>query len=165
MYFDSRDVAANTNKWYKSYDERSMTLKIEVACDDEVYEDLKDSLSAEAYKLIDPNDGCVTLRMKFEVCPLCNGKGRHVNPSIDAHGICADEWDRDWSYEDRESYMSGAYDVTCYECNGNKIVPEIDKNPYFYTDAIKEVVELVDALRAEEASYVQMCMMERAMGA
>ncbi len=165
MHFDHRDIAANTSKWYKSFDEKTMTIKVEVACDDEVYEELKESLSEGAYKLIDPEDGCVTLRMEFVVCPTCNGKGKHVNPSIDAHGITAEEWDRDWSYEDRENYMSGVYDVQCYECNGRRVVPEVDKTPYFFTKEVKEIVELIEDGIADEAEYVRTCMMERAMGA
>lgn len=61
----------------------------------------------------------------MKVCGTCEGKGTHVNPSIDAHGITAEEWDRDWSYEDRDNYMNGFYDVTCYECGGNNVVPKV----------------------------------------
>lgn len=162
MYFDHRDVAANTGAWFKSINKRSMTITIEIAGDDEILEDFKQDLSEEAFKLID-KDGCVTLPMKYEVCPTCNGKGRHVNPSIDAHGITAEEWDRDWDYEDREMYLNGSYDVTCYECNGTNVVPEINKERL--SPATREIVDLVERQRAEEASYVRMCMMERAMGA
>lgn len=165
MHFDHRDVAANTRNWYKSFDETAMTVEVEVACDDEVFEELEESLSKEAYKLIDQETGCVTIRVKFGVCPTCNGKGTHVNPSIDSHGITADEWDRDWSYEDREAYMSGGYDVSCYECHGKRVVPEINRDKYYFTDAIKEIVEIVESGIADEADYVRTCMMERAMGA
>jgi len=165
MPFDYRDVAANTSKWYKSYNEKAMTLKVEVACDDEMHEELKECLSDEAYKLINPTDGCVDFQMKFKVCSVCNGRGKHVNPSVDAHGITAEEWDRDWSYEGREMYMSGAYDVSCYECGGQRVVPEINIDPCYFTNALNEIKKLVDSNLAEEASYRQMCMMEQAMGA
>lgn len=164
MYFDHRDIAANTRKWYESYDEKTMTIRISVACDDEVYEELKECLGEEAHKLID-EDGCVSLPMYFVVCSTYNGKGKHVNPSIDAHGITAEEWDRDWSYEDREMYLDGFYDVSCYECGGKRVVPEIDSKGYCFTTAMKEIKELIDDNIAEEASYTRMCMMERAMGA
>ena len=56
---------------------------------------------------------------RFEVCSTCKGKGSHVNPSIDSHGITGDEWD-EWGYEEQDAYMNGAYDVTCNECNGKR---------------------------------------------
>lgn len=67
---------------------------------------------------------------KFAVCPRCRGKGSHVNPAIDGHGITAEEWNGpDWSEEEKETYMSGGYDVPCYECNGRRVVlvPDADK--------------------------------------
>lgn len=67
------------------------------------------------------------LPAKFEVCHRCRGRGTHVNPSIDGHGITAEEWDRDWSYEDRENYMSGFYDVDCHECDGLRVVAVVDE--------------------------------------
>lgn len=165
MYFDARDVSANKSKWYESFNEKTMTIRVEVACDDESYEELKETISTEAYKLISPEDYCVTLPMKFSVCPLCNGKGSHVNPSIDAHGISSDEWDRDWDYEEREMYMNGGYNVTCYECDGRRVVPEINTDIYHLTPAIEEIKKLIDSDMIEERSYVHMCMTERAMGA
>lgn len=56
----------------------------------------------------------------FRVCPTCEGYGTHVNPSIDAHGIGREEFDEDPDFE--EAYFSGAYDVTCGECSGQRVV-------------------------------------------
>ena len=61
---------------------------------------------------------------KFEVCGTCQGKGTHVNPSIDAHGISAEEFDEDPDF--REAYFSGRYDVQCAECKGLRVVPAVD---------------------------------------
>jgi hypothetical protein len=73
-------------------------------------------------------DECgITVPTKFAVCGTCEGKGTHVNPSIDAHGIGADEW-AEWDQEDREAYMRGRYDVRCYECNGRNVVTVLDTN-------------------------------------
>lgn len=58
---------------------------------------------------------------KFAVCPTCEGAGKHVNPSIDAHGIGADEFNEDPDFAD--AYFSGAYDVACVECKGLRVVP------------------------------------------
>lgn len=76
----------------------------------------------------DGYDEEVELPMKYEVCPTCQGRGSHVNPSIDSHGITAEEWDRDWDDEDRQMYMSGEYDVPCYECGGKRVVETVDES-------------------------------------
>jgi hypothetical protein len=65
---------------------------------------------------------------KYEVCGRCQGKGSHVNPSIDRNGITADEWNGpDWDDESREMYTSGGYDVPCYECSGVRVVLVVDE--------------------------------------
>jgi hypothetical protein len=60
--------------------------------------------------------------IKFEMCETCGGKGKHVNPSIDAHGITEDEWGQ-WGSEEQELYMSGGYDIECNECQGKRVIP------------------------------------------
>jgi hypothetical protein len=45
-----------------------------------------------------------------------------VNPSIDAHGIGAEEMD-ELGDDFREDYLSGVYDVRCAECGGERVVP------------------------------------------
>lgn len=59
------------------------------------------------------------------VCPLCSGKGKHVNPAIDGNGLSQEDFDNDPDFA--ESYFSGVYDVTCYECNGNNVVSVVDE--------------------------------------
>lgn len=61
------------------------------------------------------------VQVRFEVCPLCDGKGKHVNPSIDAHGLSREDFDEDPDFE--ESYFRGDYDQRCNLCNGEKVVP------------------------------------------
>lgn len=61
---------------------------------------------------------------RFAVCETCDGKGRHVNPSIDAHGISAEEFADDSDFA--EDYHRGVYDVPCAECGGNRVTPEPD---------------------------------------
>ena len=75
--------------------------------------------------LIDDGEGEereVEIPVEFEVCGTCEGKGRHVNPSIDAHGITEDEWGQ-WSDDEQDLYLSGGYDVECHECAGRRVVP------------------------------------------
>jgi hypothetical protein len=66
-----------------------------------------------------------TLPAKFVVCDCCAGKGHHVNPSIDAGGLTAEDFDRDPGF--REDYFSGVYDETCRECEGRRVVPVPDE--------------------------------------
>lgn len=77
-----------------------------------------------AFILIDDGEGPETeveIPIEFGVCSTCDGKGRHVNPSIDAHGITEDEWEQ-WSSDEQEFYMSNGYDVECHECAGKRVV-------------------------------------------
>lgn len=64
------------------------------------------------------------LPTRWEVCPTCDGRGSHVNPSIDAGGITAEEMHEDPDFAD--SYFRGAYDVKCYQCGGRTTVPAVD---------------------------------------
>ena len=64
----------------------------------------------------------VSSRGAFAVCPTCEGKGSHVNPSIDAHGLSSEDFAEDPDFA--EDYFSGAYDVPCAECGGQRVVPQ-----------------------------------------
>jgi len=66
----------------------------------------------------------VSLPAKFEVCGTCQGRGSHVNPSIDSQGITQEEFNQDPDFE--EAYFAGAYDVTCNECGGLRVTPVVD---------------------------------------
>jgi hypothetical protein len=68
----------------------------------------------------------VELPGKRIVCPRCEGKGTHVNPSIDGHGISAEEFAEDPDFE--ESYFSGLYDVRCEECDGRNVIEVVDES-------------------------------------
>jgi hypothetical protein len=68
------------------------------------------------------------LPAKFILCSRCQGAGTHTNPSIDGNGITGSEW-AEWDDEDRETYMSGGYDVTCETCKGERVVqvPDLER--------------------------------------
>jgi DnaJ-class molecular chaperone len=57
---------------------------------------------------------------KYETCHLCNGKGSHVNPSIDCGGLTFEDM-----YDDgfRDDYLSGMYDQPCNLCKGMRVIP------------------------------------------
>lgn len=104
----------------------------------------------------------VSFPAHYEVCDRCRGTGKHVNPSIDGHGISREEFDADPDFE--EAYFEGRYDVTCYECKGERVVLVEDD----YETLSPELKAAHDALEkqwADEAADARLSAMERAMGA
>lgn len=81
----------------------------------------------------------IEVHTRFEICETCQGRGTHVNPSIDAHGISAEEFAEDPEFA--ESYFSGLYDVACYKCGGERVIPVPDESLNS-----KQVTELVHKL-------------------
>lgn len=138
-WYDSR-VRAGERASRRQFDERNMTLAFE----------LENGTGEQE---------TITLPARFEVCPTCEGRGSHVNPSIDAGGITGSEW-AEWGDEERESYRRGAYDVACYDCAGQRVVPEVDADA-----ADPEALKRVRAWEREQAAFDAMCAAERAMGA
>lgn len=63
---------------------------------------------------------------RFEVCGQCRGHGSHDHPAF-SNGITSSEWS-EMDEDSRENYMSGAYDVTCTCCGGERVVlvPDTD---------------------------------------
>jgi DNA-directed RNA polymerase subunit RPC12/RpoP len=67
----------------------------------------------------------IELPTHWEVCDVCHGEGKHVNPAIDCGGI-SEEMEDDPDF--RENYMSGMYDVPCNHCGGKRVVKGVDWN-------------------------------------
>ena len=107
------------------------------------------TMMLEAAIETDDGEEVINFPTKFEVCPTCDGKGTHVNPNIDSNGITSDEWANDWSPEDQETYLSGGYDVPCYECDGKRVVPEVDEDKC--DDGLKAKLELWNKQLSEQA--------------
>jgi len=126
---DARDREAHEGKWYDSFDEESMRFSVA----------LFDTALDEDYE--------ATFPAKYEVCNLCHGKGKHVNPSIDADGISAEEFYEDPEFA--EEYMSGTYDVPCYRCEGTRVEPVIDE------EAIKQGSEQLQLDYARLQDYLK----------
>ena len=78
----------NSRVWYDAFDERTMTAVV---------------------------DG-EKVRCKYVVCDLCNGKGSHVNPSIDCGGLTAEDFEADPGFA--EDYFDGTFDQQCNHCHG-----------------------------------------------
>jgi len=102
----------------------------------------------------------VKVPIKFVVCDTCDGQGSHVNPSIDSNGLTAKDFAEDPDFA--EEYMSGRYDVTCYGCNGEKVVPVIDGEGA--DDDTREILELIAKQQADDDEFEAMSAAERSMG-
>jgi hypothetical protein len=103
--------------------------------------------------------GEVVVPFVWAVCGLCDGKGKHVNPSIDCGGISGEEFDEDPDF--RDAYMSGRYDVECGECHGRRVVPELRP----VSEAERDALRALDAQEEDDAAYERECRAERMMGA
>lgn len=109
---DMRDSARSNgphNDGFNSFDPDRMMLSITIEDEDE-----------------DGPTGDYEFPARYEVCDLCDGRGKHVNPSIDAHGVSDDEFRDDPEFA--MAYFNGAHDVTCYECRGRRVVPVVDED-------------------------------------
>jgi hypothetical protein len=140
---DCRDLAALTGKWYKSINEKKRVALVELPCEDGCEYCGGGNCEEE-----------LEVSIKFIVCQVCNGTGKHVNPSIDSHGITSEEFHEDPDFE--EDYFSGVYDVTCYKCNGLRVIPDIDEDKTS-KEIVQRYLNYVDELAkdATERAYVQ----------
>jgi len=59
-------------------------------------------------------------REVFILCPVCEGRGVTVDPSVDAHGLTRTDFANDPEFE--RDYFSGMYDITCRACKGRRVV-------------------------------------------
>jgi len=155
-YYNDRRVVG-VFKWYKSLDEKRMKATIDRECFEGIDcpHDAKCSAGFEPPKGFDCDK--ITRReveVRFEICPICNGKGSHVNPSIDCNGLTSEDFDEDPEFA--RDYMSGAYDVPCNGCRGRRVVP-VPTDP--------EVLAMIAEDAAEDAAYRAEVMAERRMGA
>ena len=95
----------------------------------------------------------VVLPTHFVVCSICEGTGKHVNPSIDAGG-----YDPDDRYNDDEDpYLTGVYDVVCYGCAGKNVVTEVDESRCTPEQlaAFRQDQDAEDEIRAEKYAEIR----------
>lgn len=133
---DHRDVKAAERKWYESIDEARMTLKVEL-----------EGENGDLYKH--------EISFHWEICGTCQGKGTHVNPSIDSHGLTAEDFAEDPDFA--ENYLDGTYDQICNECGGKRVVPE----PEIIDERLQEQIEEKRIVFREDA---RTSIIEREMG-
>lgn len=125
---DSRDIEAMGGKPYEHIDEKRRVL-VFVSWNDDTDEE-------------------VEVPLKWIVCGLCDGRGKHVNPSIDANGLTREDFEEDPSF--RRSYLRGDYDVPCYRCSGQRVEPDSDDPRW------KAHLDTWRALRRERARELEM---------
>ena len=143
-YNDPRTQARRRGKWYTAFNKRAMRCHISTYDPDQ-------------------DDGEISgwVPVHYEVCDLCRGRGKHVNPSIDCGGITAEDFDYDPEFETH--YYYGTYDTHCYGCDGEKVVPEIDSWE-FLTDEQRKLVEALRQQQEDDAMYEAEVAAERRMG-
>lgn len=98
---------------------------------------------------------------KYEVCDLCEGQGKHVNPSIDCGGISAEEMYEDPDFA--EAYFGGAFDVPCNQCRGLRVSPVVDED--LLSEEQKKNWKLFLELQEDRAMLDAEYAAERRMGA
>ena len=104
-YCNDARVKARDGRWYESIsaDQRTaktIPLPINDGWDDEQFD----------------------VPIRWVACPTCDGRGSHANPSVDCDGLPAEDFAQDPDLA--EDYMSGRFDVACYGCGGQRVVPE-----------------------------------------
>jgi hypothetical protein len=144
-YSDARVVAANSGSMFKSLDLSRMVGMVEYTEWDED--------ENEILHLID-------MPIRWEVCSLCNGKGSHVNPSIDCNGLSREDFDQDPDFA--ESYWRGDYDQTCNCCGGRTTEAVLDSGRL--NNEQKQHLANLERQWQEEAEYQRECAAERRMG-
>lgn len=104
----------------------------------------------------------LTLYSKRIVCPTCDGEGNHFRSDLDENSFvreCYEERDEESFY----LYKAGAFNQSCSQCNGQKVVDEIDWE-YFYSEYPKEAKAVSDWNRELRESEEER-EWERRMGA
>lgn len=79
------------------------------------------------FRLTDENgdDHVLELPVVYEVCDGCRGAGTRVDPAVDGNGLTAEDFSEDPDF--REDYFSGQYDVQCWDCHGERVVPHVER--------------------------------------
>ena len=111
------------------------TRAVECKTEDEAY-----------YKILMPT--------KRRICWKCDGKGTHVNPSIDGHGLTREDFDEDPDF--KEAYMRGDYDIQCTTCKGEKVI-SVAVLPKGWPDNIKDDWRRMreEKMAAEREEYLE----------
>ena len=129
--------------------------------------DIRDSRFTKWYVSINPNrmtaivncfggdEGEREVKFRYEVCPICQGRGQYGKPNSDRHGLSREDFDQ-WDDEEISDYFTGAYDVRCEYCEGRAVVPVTDD---------KDVLADIAEYEADMAEMYAIYAAEQRMGA
>ncbi len=95
-------------------------MELEIDIEEVTYNAVKDRYhEVSGYYVGEEGDHTWNIRLVAEVCHGCQGRGQHVNRSIDGNGL-PDHYREDPEFMD--SYFNGDYDVSCGTCDGQRVV-------------------------------------------
>lgn len=92
--------------------------------------------------IYDADDNEVELPTKWAICGTCRGNGQH---SLRLGAITQEDREQ-WSDDEFEDYMAGAYDEACDPCGGSGKIKVVDQDQL--TPEQRQAWQ--DATRAEE---------------
>lgn len=80
------------------------------------------------------------------VCPGCDGHGTRLRDGMRGHAYTAEEFHESFDEEQAEEYFrhGGRYDVTCAECQGERVIDDVDEAACV-SDADKSTLALYHA--------------------
>lgn len=97
----------------------------------------------------------------FAVCAMCRGKGKVINPAIDASGLTSEDFERDPDLLAEVRSMKSTVTCGCPACSGKRVVPDL---PALLRHFPRHVGKQLRALIAEDREYAKLCASERAYG-
>jgi len=91
----------------------------------------------------------LSFKAKWIICGWCEGSGKTTNPSIDSHGISAEEFAEDPDF--RNDYFAGRYDICCSECDGRgkKLFPATPEGVKEYKESLNFEYQMRAEIEAE----------------
>ena len=105
---DSREIS---HQWWLEFDERRMTLSF---------------IDPDRFDAEEMEEATLEVPAVYAVCPLCEGRGSHVNPSIDSQGLTQEDFE-EAGPEFKEDYVAGVFDQPCVQCKGRRVVPVVSR--------------------------------------
>lgn len=147
---DFRDYA-HANRWWDDLELKHM--RAFVIWDD----DPDDTWERHGVELVHNEDADqygFWVTFHWDVCESCGGRGTYVNPNIDRHGLTYEDFDADPDFE--EMYFSGGFDVTCEECQGQRVTPAYDQGSRA-GELIDSIIRDRHAMQAEREAEMRSC--------
>ena len=129
----------NYNYWMDNRTIEGMMLPPYKVLSNEVHQ-----ATIQLYDYVSEGEEIITCHVVREICTMCHGLGKVIDPSIDASGL----------NEVDEEYFT--YKMKCPRCKGQKVLGSLELP--------KPFKKLVADFVREERSYARLCASERALG-